>query len=129
MFRFLLEHLIQLVVSLPPNSGAVQQFTGQLLDNLWDNLRHPPLSEMGDLYRYRAADGSYNVCVHLASKGSKTDNGKNIASPNLGKSGSYYARSVVPTRAPLSPLPDPGIIFDSTLTSDLCCSKELLTND
>ena len=67
-----------------------------MLGNLWDNLKHPPLSYMGDAWRYRTADGSNN----------------NILYPDLGKSGSYYARSVVPQRTPPAALPDPGDIFD-----------------
>jgi hypothetical protein len=32
--------------------------------------------------------------------------------PDLGKAGSFYARSVVPQQPHLAPLPDPATIFD-----------------
>lgn len=38
--------------------------------------------------------------------------------PDLGKAGSFYARSVVPQRPLQAPLPDPATIFDGL--SKLC---------
>lgn len=37
---------------------------------------------------------------------------QNVMYPQLGMSGSTYARSVVPKHVPTVPLPDPGLIFD-----------------
>lgn len=55
-----LEHLIQLVASLPP--GNVQKsMTTSFISTLWDNLLHPPLSYLGSDLQYRSADGSNNV--------------------------------------------------------------------
>jgi hypothetical protein len=71
--------------------------TNAMLANLWDNLKHPPLSYLGDQWRYRTADGSHN----------------NILYSDLGKAGSSYARSVVPERSPPATLPDPGDVFDA----------------
>ncbi|KAH8646471.1 fatty acid oxygenase [Tricladium varicosporioides] len=95
--KLLLEEIIQAVASLPSGSAGAAKITNRLLGNLWDNLKHPPLSYMGNTFRYRTADGSYN----------------NILYPDLGKSGSFYARSVVPQKSLQAPLPDPGTIFDA----------------
>ena len=56
-----LERIIQAVASLPSNSGAATELTSKLLSSLWNNLKHPPLSHMGTTFKYRTADGSYNV--------------------------------------------------------------------
>ncbi|OGE48982.1 hypothetical protein PENARI_c024G08716 [Penicillium arizonense] len=95
--KYLLEKIIQLACSLPHGSPGEKKLTGELLDILWTNLKHPPLSYMGDDWRYRTADGSNN----------------NILYPDLGKAGSAYARSVVPQHAPPAALPDPASIFDA----------------
>jgi hypothetical protein len=95
--RLLLEKTIKWAASYPAGSPSAGLLTNTMLANLWDNLQHPPLSYMGDAWRYRTADGSHN----------------NILYPDLGKSGSYYARSVVPKRAPPAALPDPGDVFDA----------------
>jgi hypothetical protein len=57
-----LEGIIQAVSSLPDESSARALLTSKLLSDLWDNLKHPPLSHTGDTFKYRTADGSYNVC-------------------------------------------------------------------
>lgn len=94
--RLLLENVIKWASSYPAGSPAAGLLTNAMLGNLWGNLKHPPLSYMGNAWRYRMADGSHN----------------NILYPELGKSGSYYARSVVPQRSLPAALPDPGDIFD-----------------
>ncbi|KAI9147362.1 heme peroxidase [Paramyrothecium foliicola] len=93
----LLENTIKWASSYPTGSPTSSLLTHTMLNSLWENLQHPPLSYMGDEWRYRAADGSHN----------------NILYPDLGKAGSYYARSVVPKRAPSAALPDPGDVFDA----------------
>src|SRR5580700_1602003 len=55
-----LEHLIQLVASLP-TSDTQKSLTSSFISTLWDNLRHPPLSYLGNVLQYRTADGSNNV--------------------------------------------------------------------
>jgi hypothetical protein len=57
------EHLIQLVASLPTNSSLQTSLTDSLLGNLWNVLRHPPLSYLGDKFKFRMADGSNNVSL------------------------------------------------------------------
>ncbi|KAF2152176.1 heme peroxidase [Myriangium duriaei CBS 260.36] len=93
--KYALEKTIQWACSFDKDSPASAILTDAMLANLWDNLKHPPLSYMGNDHRYRMADGSNN----------------NILYPDLGKAGSNYARSVVPQRS-LGPLPDPGDVFD-----------------
>jgi hypothetical protein len=62
-----LEHLIELVASLPP--GNVQKsMTTSFISTLWDNLLHPPLSYLGNDVQYRSADGSNNVYTTFRSK-------------------------------------------------------------
>jgi hypothetical protein len=55
-----LEHLIQLVASLP-TADTQKSLTSSFISTLWDNLRHPPLSYLGNNLQYRTADGSSNV--------------------------------------------------------------------
>jgi hypothetical protein len=55
-----LEHLIQLVASLPP-SNTQKSLTSSFISTLWENLRHPPLSYLGNNVQFRTADGSNNV--------------------------------------------------------------------
>ncbi|KAF4332293.1 Psi-producing oxygenase A [Fusarium beomiforme] len=97
--KYLVENIMQLAASLPNGSRARDDLNAAFIKRLWDNLRHPPLSYLGDEFRYRAADGSNN----------------NILYPQLGAAGSHYARSVVPKHKRTSILPDPSLIFDSLL--------------
>ncbi|KAF2678245.1 heme peroxidase [Lentithecium fluviatile CBS 122367] len=99
--KYVAENLLKALTSLPEGSQTGEFGTGILLKYLWDNLRHPPLSCMGDPYKYRTADGCNN----------------NIMFPHIGKSGSFYARSVTPQHVPTR-LPDPGVMFDALLARD-----------
>ena len=92
-----MEKILQLAASLPAQSKALGDLTGQFIKILWENLEHPPLSYEGDEYKYRTADGSNN----------------NIMYPHLGKAGSDYARTVVPQTLKPGILPDPDVIFDA----------------
>ncbi|CAI6324904.1 unnamed protein product [Periconia digitata] len=92
------ERLIQAFASLPKDSKNSETGTGVLLNNLYSKLPHPPMSCLGDPYKYRTADGSNN----------------NIIFPDIGKAGSFYCRTVTPQHVP-SQLPDPGLIFDALL--------------
>ena len=71
---------------------------------------------MGTTFKYRTADGSYNVSYLTERKPYPSregnDNIQNVLYPDLGKAGSFYARSVVPQRPLQAPLPDPATIFD-----------------
>jgi hypothetical protein len=66
-----LEHLIQLVASLPP-SDTQKSLTSSFISTLWDNLRHPPLSYLGNNLQFRTADGSNNVSPALRQVNNRT---------------------------------------------------------
>ncbi|KAF1977554.1 heme peroxidase [Bimuria novae-zelandiae CBS 107.79] len=91
--------LLKGIAHAATTAGTVND--GQYLQ-FWDHLQHPPLSYTGDScksnVKYRTADGSNN----------------NVMYPHIGRSGSYYDRSVV-SRHVSTRLPDPSIIFDVLL--------------
>ncbi|KAF3902542.1 hypothetical protein ABW21_db0205477 [Orbilia brochopaga] len=96
---YLMERIIQVASGLPATSRNEKVLTGALLDKLWNQLQHPPLSYLGLKQQYRSADGSYN----------------NILYPHLGKAGTPYARSVRPMKKMPGARPDPNLIFDALL--------------
>lgn len=100
--KFLYEGIIQLAASLPNDSRLRNDLSGAFIKNLWGGLQHPPMSFLGDEYKYRTANGSNN----------------NIMYPQLGATGQPYARSVIPTHTRDINLPDPGLIFDTLLRRD-----------
>ncbi|PGH01900.1 prostaglandin-endoperoxide synthase 2 [Blastomyces parvus] len=95
--EYLMERIIQLVANLPAESSARMQLSQTFVKSLWVSLPHPPLTYLGDEYRYRAADGSNN----------------NPMFPRLGAANTPYARSIRPMTIQPAALPDPGLIFDS----------------
>lgn len=97
--KYLVENIIQLAASLPNGSELRGNLNTKFIDTLWKTLQHPPISYLGDEFRYRTADGSNN----------------NIMYPGLGAAGSHYARTVAPKHQRNTELPDPSIIFESLL--------------
>lgn len=97
--KYQMEAIIQLAASLPASSDALNSLSHDFISLLWNNLQHPPLSILGDPYKYRQADGSFN----------------NVKYPHLGKAGQPYARTVKPLTLKQGVLPDPGVIFDAVL--------------
>ncbi|KXH26512.1 linoleate diol synthase [Colletotrichum salicis] len=95
----IMERTIQIVAKLPHNSRLREQLTNTFIEELWGSLDHPPMLYMGDEYKYRQADGSYN----------------NPMLPRLGAAGGPYARSVKPRIVTLGAMPDPGLIFDAVM--------------
>ncbi|KAI1119930.1 hypothetical protein F5Y10DRAFT_273577 [Nemania abortiva] len=63
--EYFVENIVQLAASLPSGSRARGDLNAALIARLWDNLRHPPLSYLGDEFEYRTADGSNNVKLDL----------------------------------------------------------------
>ncbi|EFY88096.1 heme peroxidase family protein [Metarhizium acridum CQMa 102] len=59
--EYFVENIIQLEASLPNGSTARGSLNAAFINRLWNNLRHPPLSYLGDEFRYRTADGSNNL--------------------------------------------------------------------
>lgn len=80
--------------SIPPHLGISRD---------QNDLSRPPLTRLGYEYAWRSADGSKN----------------NVANPDLGKTGSPYARCVSQTNPFVNhQLPDPGLVFDTLLRRD-----------
>ena len=87
-----------MAAALPTNSKPEIAITDAFLNQLWGDLLHPPTSYLGEQFRYRQADGSYN----------------NIQWPHIGRANMPYARSVRPTI--MQPIqPDPGLLFDTLM--------------
>jgi linoleate 10R-lipoxygenase len=57
---YIMERVIRLASQLPLASPAGTGITNSFLTQLWNDLKHPPLSYMGDDFVYRKADGSNN---------------------------------------------------------------------
>lgn len=96
---YIMERVIQLTSELPVDSKIGTGLTNGFLAQLWNDLGHPPLSNLGPETRYRSADGSNNNPLY----------------PLLGTAGSPYARTVRPEMMRRIALPDPGVIFDSVM--------------
>ena len=92
-----MERAIQLTSRLPETSKLRVSLTTHQVAQLWDSLQHPPQSFLGNKHMYRQADGGYN----------------NILQPDLGRAGSYYARSVKPMARLHGAPPDAYTVFDS----------------
>ena len=143
------EMLIEILTLLPSDSQIRSDLTNTLIDSLWDNLQHPPLSYLGGdmayqtaeeverakagaagmpkprslapesvsfpsptdpsiilvetvptppnaIFQYRTPDGSYN----------------NILTPDLGRAGTPYAKSVGTQKRLAGVKPDAGLLFD-----------------
>ncbi|KAK2779959.1 hypothetical protein FQN53_001190 [Emmonsiellopsis sp. PD_33] len=97
--EYIMERVIELASSLPSRSRNAGRLSNALLSMLWNDLKHPPLSYLGEKYVYRQADGSHN----------------NILWPQIGIAGSSYARTVQSKVVQPGELPDPGTLFDSLL--------------
>lgn len=144
------ELLINILTKLPQDSAVRRNLTNKLIDTLWDNLQHPPLSYVGGdakyeivatkdgpredvkkapststiefpapgdpqtilraavpqppdgMFQYRTPDGSYN----------------NILSPDLGRAGTPYAKSIRTEKRLHGVKPDPGLLFDMLMARD-----------
>lgn len=97
-----MERLLKLASEFPANSKAGSVLNNKLIQQLYDDLQHPPVAQLGDEHRYRAADGSFN----------------NIAAPQIGAANSHYARSVRPQTTQTADLPDPADLFDNLMVRD-----------
>ncbi|KAL8280766.1 hypothetical protein RQP46_006770 [Phenoliferia psychrophenolica] len=98
--KLLLEEIVTMLGSLPPDSSIGNTVQDALVTLLWNDLPHPPTTFIGA--KFRAADGS----------------GNNPSNPSLGKAGTPYARSVPPVHPLPHNLPDPGLVFDALLKRD-----------
>lgn len=97
--KYIMERMIQLTAALPSTSKKGQDLTDAFLDQLWKDLKHPPVTYLGREFAYRKADGS----------------GNNILWPRIGAAKSPYARTVQPRTVMPAALPDPETLFDTLL--------------
>ncbi|KAJ8594598.1 putative linoleate diol synthase [Rhizopogon salebrosus TDB-379] len=97
--KMLLENLLSFMADHP--SGKISHMARTfVIKNLYNDLTHPPATYIGPEYQFRTADGSNN----------------NPDSPNLGKAGTPYARSVQQSNPlPRNQMPDAGLVFDTLL--------------
>lgn len=66
-------------------------------------MLHPPLTYLGDAFKYRSADGKFNSALN----------------PHLGQAGAPYAKTVPSKTHPLGALPDAGDLFDRLMARDV----------
>lgn len=99
---YLTEHLVRVASKLPNNSNEGTKISNKFVQQLYDNLQHPPVAQLGDEHRYRAADGSFN----------------NIMAPQLGAANTHYARSVRPQTMQAIDRPDPADLFDNLMARE-----------
>lgn len=95
----LLEHGVNMLQTLPPDSGLSDKISSDFIAMLWGDLPHPALTNAGPTARYRRHDGG----------------GNNPWVPEMGKAGSPYSRSVPPTKTKGPNLPDPELVYDQLL--------------
>ncbi|KAI1858014.1 uncharacterized protein JN550_012907 [Neoarthrinium moseri] len=133
--------LIGILTSLPSTSNTRVQLTSKLIDTLWGNLQHPPLSYVGGDVKYDVVnpqgDEAKEKAQHydtiefkvpdsdvvLREQVPQAPDGlhhyrmpdgsfNNILEPNLGRAGTPYAKSVRNTKNLHGVKPDPGLLFD-----------------
>lgn len=99
---YLTERLLKIASELPTNNKEGIALSNLFVQQLYDDLQHPPVAQLGDKYRYRTADGSFN----------------NIKAPQLGAANTHYARSVRPQIMQAADLPEPEDLFDNLMVRD-----------
>ncbi|KAN0062577.1 hypothetical protein ACQY0O_005109 [Thecaphora frezii] len=100
--KLLLEQIITLLSSLPPDSTVSRVLSNTLISIIWGDLPHPPNAFMTKETRFRLPDGSQN----------------NFFNPRLGAANEPYSRNVPRTHPEPVNLPDPGTVFDLLLSRD-----------
>ena len=60
---YLMERDIKLASELPFTSKDGGRLSNAFIQQLYNDLQHPPVSYLGNEHRYRTADGSFNVCL------------------------------------------------------------------
>ncbi|KAI1312714.1 heme peroxidase [Xylaria venustula] len=147
------ELLIGILTSLPSTSIARTHLTNKLIDTLWDNLQHPPLSYVGGDVKYEVVSGGTSAATQerkpsdvIEFKAPDSDvvlreivpqapdglhhyrmpdgSFNNVLQPNLGKAGTPYAKSVRNTKRLHGVKPDPGLLFDLLMARDDSTFKE-----
>ena len=88
--ELLLEHGVNMLQTLPANSGLGDKAAKDFIKMLWHDLPHPAVTVAGPTAKYRSNDGS----------------GNNPFNPEMGKAFSPYARNVPPVRPKGPNLPE-----------------------
>jgi linoleate 10R-lipoxygenase len=145
------ELLIDILCALPATSEARVHLTNKLIDTLWDNLQHPPLSYVGgdvqyeivragaeatkpepsDFIEFQAPDSDI-ILREIVPKSPDglyqyrmPDGGfNNILQPNLGRAGTPYAKSVRNVKRLHGVKPDAGLLFDLLMAREEGTFKE-----
>ncbi|TCD67949.1 hypothetical protein EIP91_011750 [Steccherinum ochraceum] len=100
--KLLLEHILTFLANLP-KGDLETKLQNAVIELLYNDLPHPPVTYLGEKYAFRAADGSNN----------------SLMDPDMGKAGAPYARTVQQGNPlPSNQMPDPGLVFDTLLKRD-----------
>ncbi|KAL0943400.1 linoleate diol synthase [Colletotrichum truncatum] len=145
------EVLIGILTSLPATSKARSQLTNKLIDTLWGNLQHPPLSYVGgdvkyevvnpkdpkpqtkpeEFIEFKAPDSDVILREQLPTAPDgihhyRMPDGSynNILEPHLGQAGTPYAKTVRTAKRLHGVKPDPGLLFDLLMARDDKSFKE-----
>lgn len=97
--ELLLEHGVNMLQTLPSNSGLADKAAKEFIKMLWSDLPHPAATVAGPTARYRSHDGS----------------GNNPWNPEMGKAFSPYARNVPPLRPKGPNLPEYELVYEQLL--------------
>ncbi|TVY84743.1 Psi-producing oxygenase A [Lachnellula suecica] len=106
--EMMMEKLIAITASLPDDSKARLKLSQLIINTLNSSLQHPPMSYMGDQFKYRQPDGSLNSFI----------------TPQLGAAGTPYAKTCRSAKKLQGVRPDPGLLFDLLLSREKGVFKE-----
>ncbi|KAJ4243864.1 hypothetical protein NW762_014745 [Fusarium torreyae] len=95
-------NLAQLIGSLSNDSILRGKFIEKEVKAKYERMLHPPVTYLGDAFKYRTADGKFNSAMH----------------PQLGQAGAPYAKTVPSKTHPLGALPDPADLFDRLMARE-----------
>ncbi|RGP79400.1 heme peroxidase [Fusarium longipes] len=95
-------NLAELVGSLSNDSLLRAKFMETEVKAKYERMLHPPVTYLGDAFKYRTADGKFNSAMH----------------PQLGQAGAPYAKTVPSKTHPLGALPDPADLFDRLMARE-----------
>ncbi|BGP00077.1 hypothetical protein JCM10021v2_003756 [Rhodotorula toruloides] len=99
--KLLLEQIIVLLSTLPPDSPVGPVLQNAFIRVLWMDIPKPPATLIGP-YQHRTADGS----------------GNNVFSLDVGKANMPYARTVPPIHPVPRNLPDVDLVWETLLKQD-----------
>ncbi|KAF5003805.1 hypothetical protein FDECE_9661 [Fusarium decemcellulare] len=92
----------KLVGAMSNDSNLRAKLIESSVKTKYERMLHPPITYLGDAFKYRTADGKFNSALH----------------PQLGQAGAPYAKTVPSKTHPLGALPDPEDLFDRLMARD-----------